>query len=89
LLDRIDIDIEVPRVEYEKLSESHRAEDSACIQARVEAARQIQRRRFGGNGHLSGAEPVSGPVCNADMQAASMRLPKCASTARWTKPAGC
>jgi predicted ATPase with chaperone activity len=79
----------VPRVEYEKLSESHRAEDSACIQARVEAARQIQRRRFGGNGHLSGAELVSGPVCNADMQAASMRLPKCVSTARWTKPAGC
>jgi predicted ATPase with chaperone activity len=78
----------VPRVEYEKLSESRRAEDSATIQARVEAARQIQRCRFGGNGSLAGAEPVSGPACNADMQAASMRLPKCASTALWTRPAG-
>jgi len=40
LLDRIDIHIEVPRVEYEKLSDSRFGESSAVIQARVEAAHQ-------------------------------------------------
>jgi magnesium chelatase family protein len=40
LLDRIDIHIEVPRVEYEKISDTRMGEPSAAIQARVEAARQ-------------------------------------------------
>src|SRR5512145_522800 len=48
LLDRIDIHIEVPRVEYEKLSDSRLGEPSANVQARVETARQIQRQRFAG-----------------------------------------
>ncbi|MBN2146185.1 MAG: YifB family Mg chelatase-like AAA ATPase, partial [Anaerolineales bacterium] len=39
LLDRIDIHIEVPRVEYDKLSDTRLGETSATIQARVEAAR--------------------------------------------------
>jgi magnesium chelatase family protein len=38
LLDRIDIHVEVPRVEYEKLSESRLGESSATVRARVEAA---------------------------------------------------
>jgi magnesium chelatase family protein len=38
LLDRIDIHIEVPRVEYEKLSDDRLGEPSAAIRARVEAA---------------------------------------------------
>jgi len=46
LLDRIDIHIEVPRVEYEKLSDDRLGEKSAVVQARVEAARQIQLERF-------------------------------------------
>ena len=40
LLDRIDIHVEVPRVEYEKLSESRLGESSATVRERVEAARQ-------------------------------------------------
>ena len=44
LLDRIDIHVEVPRVEYEKLASDRPAEPSAAIRARVEAARQVQRR---------------------------------------------
>jgi magnesium chelatase family protein len=36
LLDRIDIHIEVPRVEYNKLSDRRLGEPSATIQARVE-----------------------------------------------------
>jgi magnesium chelatase family protein len=46
MLDRIDIHIEVPRVDYEKLSDDRLGEPSANVQARVEAARQIQRELF-------------------------------------------
>jgi magnesium chelatase family protein len=49
LLDRIDIHIEVPRVEYEKLSDDRLGEPSNAIQARVESARQRQRERFADN----------------------------------------
>jgi magnesium chelatase family protein len=38
LLDRIDIHIEVPRVDYEKLSGDRVGEPSECIRARVQAA---------------------------------------------------
>jgi magnesium chelatase family protein len=40
LLDRIDFHIEVPRREYEKLSDQCLGESSSVIQKRVEAARQ-------------------------------------------------
>ena len=62
LLDRIDPSAatisEVPRVEYDKLSDQRLGEPSAAIQARVEAARQ--RERFAGAKHApqcSGAAP--------------------------------
>jgi magnesium chelatase family protein len=48
LLDRIDIHIEVPRVDYEKLSGDRLGEKSEVIRARVEAARARQRQRFAG-----------------------------------------
>lgn len=63
LLDRIDIHVEVPRVDYEKLSDQRLGEPSATIQARVEAARARQRNRFG---DLDIA-------CNADMRPAEVR----------------
>ncbi len=50
LLDRIDIHIQVPRVEYEKLSDARLGETSAAVKARVEAARERQRARFEGTG---------------------------------------
>jgi magnesium chelatase family protein len=56
LLDRIDIHIEVPRVEYEKLSGDRLGEPSAAIRARVEAARQRQARRFEGSRLLANAD---------------------------------
>ncbi|MFC2030975.1 ATP-binding protein, partial [Chloroflexota bacterium] len=56
LLDRIDIHIEVPRVEYDKLSDDRQGEPSADIQARVEAARERQRVRFEGSGLMSNAD---------------------------------
>jgi magnesium chelatase family protein len=46
LLDRIDIHIDVPRVDYDKLMAAHRAESSTDVRARVEAARQRQLHRF-------------------------------------------
>ncbi|MBC7252139.1 MAG: YifB family Mg chelatase-like AAA ATPase [Anaerolineae bacterium] len=63
LMDRIDIHIEVPRVEYEKLSSDRLGEPSAKIRARVEKARERQRQRFAGT-HLA---------CNADMGPAEVR----------------
>jgi magnesium chelatase family protein len=56
LLDRIDIHIEVPRVEYEKLSDDRLGEPSAAIRERVEAARERQRRRFAGTALLTNAD---------------------------------
>ena len=58
LLDRIDIHIEVPRVDYDKLSDDRRGEPSGDIQSRVEAARQRQRDRF---------EEIDHVACNSDM----------------------
>lgn len=46
LLDRIDIHVEVPRVNYEKLSDDRLGEPSEVVRGRVEAARQVQRQRF-------------------------------------------
>jgi magnesium chelatase family protein len=56
LLDRIDIHIEVPRVEYEKLSSDRLGEPSAAIRQRVEAARARQRERFRGTRLLANAD---------------------------------
>ena len=63
LLDRIDIHVEVPRVEYEKLTDDRLGEPSAAIRQRVERARGRQRRRFEGTGLR----------CNADMGPAEVR----------------
>jgi magnesium chelatase family protein len=63
LMDRIDIHIEVPRVDYDKLSDERLGEPSARIQARVETARERQRERFQG-------ESLS---TNADMGPAEIR----------------
>lgn len=46
LLDRIDLFVEVPRIEYDKLTAESQAEPSSAIRGRVEAARQRQRARF-------------------------------------------
>lgn len=70
LLDRIDIHIEVPRVDYEKLSSARLGESSADIRRRVEAARQRQRERFAG---LEAANGTHSIVCNADMRIAEIR----------------
>jgi len=65
-LDRIDIHIEVPRVNYEKLSGDRVGESSAAIRAREQAARNIQRKRFANI-------ESSNIVANADMRVGEIR----------------
>ena len=70
MLDRIDIHIEVPRVEYEKSSDDRVGEKSSSIQERVEAARQIQRERF--NVRVIHESP-NHITCNAGMRPGDIR----------------
>ena len=56
LLDRIDIHLDVPRVEYEKLSSERQGEPSAAVRERVERARDVQRARFAGTPLLTNAD---------------------------------
>lgn len=62
MLDRIDIVVEVPSVHFEELRARAEAEPSAAIQERVNAARDIQNRRFD-----------TGGMCNARMGPEEMR----------------
>lgn len=62
LLDRIDIVVEVPAVHFEDLRSRSVAEPSSEVKKRVNAARDIQNRRFG-----------SGGMCNARMGPQEMR----------------
>jgi magnesium chelatase family protein len=48
LLDRLDLHIEVPPVDFESLSSEQKAEPSAEIRKRVNAARAVQNARFKG-----------------------------------------
>ncbi len=74
LLDRIDIHIEVPRVEYQKLSDVRLGETSETIRENVEQARRRQRERLqqlnANPDQTFGNEKVS---CNADMGPAEIR----------------
>ncbi|MCD7859988.1 MAG: YifB family Mg chelatase-like AAA ATPase [Firmicutes bacterium] len=55
MLDRIDIIVEVPAVHFEELRRRGEAEPSAAIKQRVDAARDIQHRRYGQDGSMSNA----------------------------------
>lgn len=50
MLDRLDIHVEVPAVEYEELTGKSDGETSATIRARVEKARKLQQERYKGTG---------------------------------------
>lgn len=73
LLDRFDIHVEVPRVEYDKLTNQRLGESSALIRERVEAARQRQINRFSENGHDSENNHKLGMTANADMGVGEIR----------------
>ena len=63
LLDRLDIHIEVPQVDFKKLSDDEKGESSAEIKKRVDRARKIQQKRFEG----------TDIKCNAKMSASMTR----------------
>src|SRR5690242_20694015 len=65
LMDRIDIHIDVPGVNYKEMRSSSVPESSAAIRERVMKARDIQSRRFAGSREKS--------YCNAQMSSQSMR----------------
>lgn len=58
LLDRIDIQIDVPSVRYDELTSLKKGESSANIRNRIIEARKIQEQRFQENNHVH---------CNAEM----------------------
>lgn len=63
LLDRVDIHVEVPPVDYESLAGREKEEGSARIKERVNRARALQQERFAGT-------PAA---CNAKMDSALTR----------------
>ena len=63
LLDRIDIQVEMPEVGYGDLSDKSAGEPSAAVRERVNAARARQRARFSGDGI----------TCNAEMNTAQIK----------------
>ncbi len=62
-MDRVDIFVEVPRVDYEKLAAETAGEPSAAVRARVEGGRRVQGARFEG----------SRLACNAEMGPTEVR----------------
>ncbi len=63
LLDRIDIIVEVPALDFDSLRSRPGGESSAAVKERVNAARSIQAKRYG----------PGGSICNAYMSPREMR----------------
>jgi magnesium chelatase family protein len=63
LLDRIDIHVEVPRVDYEKLADKRNVREFQVVRARVQAAQERQLQRFSG----------TKLTCNAEMGPSEVR----------------
>ncbi len=75
LLDRIDIFVQVPRIEYEKLTEERMGESSEEARSRVERARSIQQQRFQGTKLTCNAEMTPVEVrdfCQVEAEAQSL-----------------
>ena len=72
MLDRFDIHVEVPRVEYDKLTNQRLGESSATIRERVEIARQRQISRFSIE-KVAEDNHKPGMTSNADMGVGEIR----------------
>ena len=74
-IDRVDIFVEVPHIDYEKLADNRLGEQSDKVQARVKAARLIQQKRFEGTKLTCNAEmtpPEVREFCRAEESAQSL-----------------
>ena len=75
MLDRIDIFIDVPRVEYDKLMTPSQTESSGAVRARTEMGRLAQAARFEGTALLTNSEMGPNEVyefCDLDEQASAL-----------------
>ena len=69
LLDRMDLQVSVPSVEFEAMRRREKAESSAAVRERVNAARDIQKKRFAStpitcNAYMTA--PMVGEFCRLD-----------------------
>jgi magnesium chelatase family protein len=74
-LDRVDIFVEVPHIDYEKLSDERLGEPSEKVQQRVTAARQLQQQRFTGSKFTCNAEMTPSEIrefCSTETSAQSL-----------------
>ena len=56
LIDRIDIHLDVPRIDYDQLADRRAGEPSCAVRERVEVVRRIQADRFAGTAILTNAD---------------------------------
>jgi magnesium chelatase family protein len=75
LLDRFDIQIEVPRLAEYELENVGQGESSAVIRQRVEQAREVQRQRYVNTHHFCNAHMSSKEIreyCELDMASVAL-----------------
>ena len=75
LLDRLDLDVEVPSVTFDELRSDNTDEPSSEIKKRVDSARAIQRERFKNSGTVSNSriQPAElGQFCRIDREAENL-----------------
>jgi len=74
-IDRVDIFIEVPHIDYEKLTDDRLGESSERVQARISAARSRQLKRFEGTRLTSNSEMTPAEIrefCQVEESAQSL-----------------
>jgi magnesium chelatase family protein len=74
-IDRVDIFVEVPHIDYEKLADDRLGESSEKVQGRVVAARFVQQKRFQGTKLSCNAEMMPGEIrefCQVEEAAQSL-----------------
>ncbi|MEF3691823.1 MAG: YifB family Mg chelatase-like AAA ATPase [Candidatus Moraniibacteriota bacterium] len=62
ILDRIDLQIEVPRLKFDKLQEEYSGETSEQIRVRIEKSREIQKERLQSVGKITNSEMSSNEI---------------------------
>ena len=75
LMDRIDIFLDIPRIDYEKLMDNRPLEQSVNVRQRVQNARELQLDRFRGTDLTSNADMTASEVkqfCSIDTAAQSL-----------------
>ena len=75
ILDRIDIQVSVPRVEFDKLTSNRLGEPSRAVRERVEKARQIQRERLTGSSRSTNGDMLPHEIrqfCSLDQESLNL-----------------